>query len=69
MGISCIQAVQTIDKELEIRLSLRRKHREGIGSTFFDGSMYTQGSMAILPEALRPKPGHLSLSQQQVYEV
>ncbi|WKA05432.1 hypothetical protein VitviT2T_023400 [Vitis vinifera] len=61
-------AVQTIDKELEIRLSLRRKHREGIGSTFFDGSMYTQGSMAVLPEALRPKPGHLSLSQQQVYE-
>ncbi|RVW97169.1 CCR4-NOT transcription complex subunit 1 [Vitis vinifera] len=68
VGISCIQAVQTIDKELEIRLSLRRKHREGIGSTFFDGSMYTQGSMAVLPEALRPKPGHLSLSQQQVYE-
>jgi len=31
--------------------------------------MYTQGSMGVVPEALRPKPGHLSLSQQRVYEV
>lgn len=31
--------------------------------------MYPQGSMGVLPEALRPKPGHLSLSQQRVYEV
>ncbi|KAK6285447.1 hypothetical protein POUND7_011626 [Theobroma cacao] len=26
------------------------------------------GSMGVVPEALRPKPGHLSLSQQRVYE-
>lgn len=25
--------------------------------------------MGVLPEALRPKPGRLSLSQQRVYEV
>ncbi|KAJ6679400.1 hypothetical protein OIU79_019211 [Salix purpurea] len=30
--------------------------------------MYTQSSMGVVPEALRPKPGHLSVSQQRVYE-
>uniref|UniRef100_A0A2N9FJB6 CCR4-NOT transcription complex subunit 1-like n=1 Tax=Fagus sylvatica TaxID=28930 RepID=A0A2N9FJB6_FAGSY len=62
------KAIQTIDGEIAQQLTLRRKHREGVGPTFFDANMYTQGSMGVVPEALRPKPGHLSLSQQRVYE-
>ncbi|XVF73469.1 hypothetical protein PTKIN_Ptkin12aG0203600 [Pterospermum kingtungense] len=59
------KAIQTIDGEIANQLALRRKHRD---PTFFDPSMYGQGSMGVVPEALRPKPGHLSLSQQRVYE-
>ncbi|KAK9910902.1 hypothetical protein M0R45_034838 [Rubus argutus] len=61
------KAVATIDGEIGPQLSVRRK-REGAGATFFDANMYPQGSMGVVPEALRPKPGHLSLSQQRVYE-
>ncbi|KAH6817786.1 transcription regulator [Perilla frutescens var. frutescens] len=63
------KAVQTIDGEIAQQLSIRRKHRESVGATFFDASVYAQGQMGALPEALRPKPGHLSHSQQRVYEV
>ncbi|KAJ4727200.1 putative Ccr4-not transcription complex [Melia azedarach] len=62
------KAIQTIDGEIAQQLSLRRKHREGVGPSFFDPNMYAQGSMGVVPEALRPKPGHLSVSQQRVYE-
>ncbi|XP_059651610.1 uncharacterized protein LOC132299153 [Cornus florida] len=62
------KAIQTIDGEIAQQLSMRRKYREGVGSTYFDSSMYTHGHMGILPEALRPKPGRLSHSQQRVYE-
>ncbi|KAM1157156.1 hypothetical protein FF1_027788 [Malus domestica] len=59
------KALQTIDGEIAQQLSLRRK-REGAGTTFFDANMYTQSGS--VPESLRPKPGHLSISQQRVYE-
>ncbi|KAI3711268.1 hypothetical protein L2E82_41237 [Cichorium intybus] len=62
------KAVQTIDGELAPQLALRRKHREGVGATYFDANLYTQGHVGVLPEALRPKPGRLSHSQQRVYE-
>ncbi|XP_065859281.1 uncharacterized protein [Euphorbia lathyris] len=62
------KAIQTIDGEIAQPLSLRRKHRDGVGPTYFDANIYTQGSMGVVPEALRPKPGHLSVSQQRVYE-
>ncbi|EEF50313.1 ccr4-not transcription complex, putative [Ricinus communis] len=62
------KAIQTIDAEIAQQLSLRRKHRDGVGPTFFDANLYSQGSMGVVPEALRPKPGHLSVSQQRVYE-
>ncbi|XP_061369489.1 uncharacterized protein LOC133312337 [Gastrolobium bilobum] len=62
------KAINTIDTEIGQQLSLRRKHREGMGSTFFDTNLYPQGSMGGVPEPLRPKPGQLSLSQQRVYE-
>ncbi|OMP00668.1 hypothetical protein COLO4_12469 [Corchorus olitorius] len=58
------KAIQTIDGEIANQLAIRRKHRD---PSFFDPSIYGQGSMGV-PEALRPKPGHLSLSQQRVYE-
>ncbi|KAK7350377.1 hypothetical protein VNO77_08930 [Canavalia gladiata] len=62
------KAINTIDTEIGQQLPLRRKHREGMGSTFFDANLYPQGSMGGVPEPLRPKPGQLSLSQQRVYE-
>ncbi|GKB01494.1 CCR4-NOT transcription complex subunit 1 isoform X1 [Tanacetum coccineum] len=58
-----MQSVQTIDNELAPQLAIRRKHREGVGPAFFDASLYTQGHVGVLPEALRPKPGRLSHSQ------
>ncbi|CAI0393712.1 unnamed protein product [Linum tenue] len=62
------KAIQTINGEIAHQLQLRRKHRDSVGQTLFETNMYTQASLGVLPEALRPKPGHLSLSQQRVYE-
>ncbi|PIA29475.1 hypothetical protein AQUCO_06000080v1 [Aquilegia coerulea] len=62
------KAEQAIDGEIAGQLAIRRKHREGVGATYFDASTYTQGPMGVVPESLRPKPGRLSLSQQRVYE-
>ncbi|KAJ8900176.1 hypothetical protein K2173_024816 [Erythroxylum novogranatense] len=62
------KAIHVIDEEIRQQLALRRKHRDGIGPAFFDANIYGQGSMGIIPEALRPKPGHLSVTQQRVYE-
>ncbi|KAM7260736.1 hypothetical protein ACFE04_026211 [Oxalis oulophora] len=62
------KALQTIDGEIAQQLAIRRKHRESVGASFFDPNLHTQGSMGLLPEVLRPKPGHLSVSQQRVYE-
>ncbi|KAL3616494.1 hypothetical protein CASFOL_039884 [Castilleja foliolosa] len=62
------KAVQTIDGEIAQQLTVRRKHRENVGPTFFDASLYAQGQMGVLPETLRPQHGHLSHSQQRVYE-
>ncbi|KAI4354776.1 hypothetical protein L6164_003615 [Bauhinia variegata] len=62
------KAINTIDTEIGQQLALRRKHRDGMGPTFFDANLYSQGSMGGVPEPLRPKPGQLTLSQQRVYE-
>ncbi|KZV18909.1 hypothetical protein F511_17815 [Dorcoceras hygrometricum] len=62
------KAIQTIDGEIAQQLTIRRKHREGAGLTYFDSSLYAQSQMGGLPDALRPKPGRLSHSQQRVYE-
>ncbi|CAH9118024.1 unnamed protein product [Cuscuta europaea] len=59
------KAIQTIDETIAQQLAMR-KHREG--PTFFDSGLYTPGHLGVLPEALRPKPGRLSHSQQRVYE-
>jgi len=68
MSVS-LQAIQTIDADIAQQLLLRRKHRDGAGSSFFDPNILSQNSVSFIPESLRPKPGHLSLSQQRVYEV
>ncbi|XP_057532309.1 uncharacterized protein LOC130810318 isoform X1 [Amaranthus tricolor] len=62
------KAVQTVDGEISQQLSLRRKHRETLGSSIYDATVYAQGPMGVLPETLRPTPGRLSVSQQRVYE-
>ncbi|KAJ4956450.1 hypothetical protein NE237_013233 [Protea cynaroides] len=62
------KALSTIDGEISQQLTLRRKHREGVGLGYFDASIYTQGTMGVVPESLRPKPGRLSHAQQRVYE-
>ncbi|KFK42579.1 hypothetical protein AALP_AA1G013800 [Arabis alpina] len=62
------KAIQTIDADIAQQLSLRRKHRDGAGSSYYDPNMLSQNSASFIPESLRPKPGHLSLSQQRVYE-
>ncbi|KAF5204452.1 Ccr4-not transcription complex subunit [Thalictrum thalictroides] len=62
------KAEQAIDGEIAGQLAIRRKHREGVGATYFDANTYTQGPMGGVPESLRPKPGRLSVSQQRVYE-
>ncbi|KAL0866576.1 hypothetical protein Bca101_045694 [Brassica carinata] len=62
------KAIQNIDADIAQQLSLRRKHRDGAGSSHFDPNMLTQNSVSLIPESLRPKPGQLSLSQQRVYE-
>ncbi|KAI8024154.1 CCR4-NOT transcription complex subunit 1 [Camellia lanceoleosa] len=56
------KAIQTIDGEIAQQLSLKRKHREDVGPLYFDSGA------GVLPEALHPKPGRLSHSQQRVYE-
>lgn len=64
-----LQAMQTIDGEMAPQLSQRRKLREGARSQFYEAATYAQGPFARVPEALRPKPGRLSIAQQRVYEV
>ncbi|CAH2039394.1 unnamed protein product [Thlaspi arvense] len=62
------KAIQTIDADIAQQLLLRRKHRDGAGSSNFDPNMLSQNSVSFIPESLRPKPGQLSVSQQRVYE-
>ncbi|KAF7147217.1 hypothetical protein RHSIM_Rhsim03G0166300 [Rhododendron simsii] len=61
-------ALKTVDNEISQQLSLRRKHRDYAGQSYYNSSLYTQGPMSVIPEVLRPRPGHLSHSQQRVYE-
>ncbi|XP_077235419.1 transcription regulator [Tasmannia lanceolata] len=62
------KALQSIDGDIAPIVSFRRKQRDGVGSSFYDASTYTQSPFARVPEALRPKPGRLSIAQQRVYE-
>ncbi|KAL3683907.1 hypothetical protein R1sor_001929 [Riccia sorocarpa] len=61
------KALRDLEDAIGPSLAHRRKQREALGATFYDASTYI-GNLARLPEALRPKPGRLSNSQQRVYE-
>ncbi|KAL6645362.1 hypothetical protein ACP70R_016970 [Stipagrostis hirtigluma subsp. patula] len=67
-SVATRQAVEMIDGEIAQSFSQQRKQREAAGPAYYDAFNYAQGPFARLPEALRPKPGHLSAAQQRVYE-
>eukprot|EP00850_Spirogloea_muscicola_P021681 SM000258S09097 [mRNA] locus=s258:124363:135751:+ [translate_table: standard] len=62
------KALHDLEETLGPALAARKKSREQLGATFYDASIYSQGSLSRLPEALRPKPGRLSATQYRVYE-
>ncbi|KAK6926414.1 CCR4-NOT transcription complex subunit 1, domain 4, partial [Dillenia turbinata] len=62
------KALQTIDNEIAQQLLLRRKHRDGVGPSYYDASIYTQGPMGVIPESLRPRPGQVAHGQHRVYQ-
>ena len=64
------KAQRSIDELLLTSYAARRKHREANpNQPFVDVSVLTPGRFPqALPEALRPKPGHLNPSQFRVYE-
>nr|GLL40743.1 CCR4-NOT transcription complex subunit 1-like [Ipomoea trifida] len=59
------KAIQTIDETIAIELA-SMTHKEG--HTHIDSYICTEQCKGVLPEALRIKSGHLSYSQQRVYE-
>ncbi|XP_019188947.1 PREDICTED: CCR4-NOT transcription complex subunit 1-like [Ipomoea nil] len=59
------KAIQTIDEAINIELA-SMTHREG--HKHIDSYICTEQCKGVLPEALRIKSGHLSYSQQRVYE-
>ncbi|XP_062209520.1 uncharacterized protein LOC133911335 isoform X2 [Phragmites australis] len=67
-SVATRQAVEMIDGEIPQLFSQQRKKREVAGPSYYDAFNYAQGPFARVPEALRPKPGHLSAAQQRVYE-
>ncbi|WRX18737.1 CCR4-Not complex component [Theobroma cacao] len=62
------KALQTIDCEITQQLSVRRKPREGIDPSYYDANINAQGPMTVTRESPLLRPGHISHSQQQVYE-
>ncbi|KAG1362167.1 putative CCR4-NOT transcription complex subunit 1 [Cocos nucifera] len=66
-NVASQKAVELIDGEIGPSFAALRKQRETSGSAYYDAGIYAQGPFARVPEALRPKPGRLSLAQQRVY--
>ncbi|XXG66487.1 hypothetical protein AAC387_Pa06g0046 [Persea americana] len=64
------RALQSIDRDISSSLDYRRKPRDGVSSAsaFYDVGNFAKSPFAGIPEALRPKPGRLSNTQQRVYE-
>ena len=64
------KAQRSIDELLLTSYAARRKHRESNpNQAFVDVSVLTPGRFPqALPEALRPKPGHMNPAQFRVYE-
>lgn len=62
------KAAELIDATIGPSFAAIRKQREAAGSAYYDAGAYSQGAFARVPEALRPKPGRLSVTQQRVYD-
>ncbi|XP_020701272.1 CCR4-NOT transcription complex subunit 1 isoform X2 [Dendrobium catenatum] len=62
------KAAELIDAAIGPSFAAIRKQREAAGSAYYDAGAYSQGPFARVPEALRPKPGRLSVAQQRVYD-
>ncbi|XP_021286308.1 CCR4-NOT transcription complex subunit 1-like [Herrania umbratica] len=62
------KALQTIDREITQQLSVRRKPTERIDPSYYDANINAQGPMTVISESPLLRPGHVSHSQQQVYE-
>ncbi|XP_020592534.1 CCR4-NOT transcription complex subunit 1 isoform X2 [Phalaenopsis equestris] len=62
------KAAELIDATIGPSFAAIRKQRESAGSAYYDAGAYSQGPFAQVPEALRPKPGRLSVAQQRVYD-
>ncbi|XP_074578118.1 uncharacterized protein LOC141834681 isoform X2 [Curcuma longa] len=67
-NVASEKAVELIDGEMAPAFAAMRKQREASGSAYFDTVSYAQGPLSRIPEALRPKPGRLSIAQQRVYD-
>ncbi|ONK63797.1 uncharacterized protein A4U43_C07F19040 [Asparagus officinalis] len=65
-NVASDKAVELIDGEIGPSFASLRKQREAAGSAYYDAAV--QGLFARVPEALRPKPGRLSVGQQRVYD-
>ncbi|CAM6118665.1 unnamed protein product [Calypogeia fissa] len=61
------KALRDLEDAIGPALAVRRTQIKS-GATMHDASTYCGGNLGRLPEALRPKPGRLSPSQQRVYE-
>ena len=63
------QAFRDLEEHLSSWHAARRSKSQGHGPGFYDASAYNTGNLGRIPEALRPKPGHLTAAQLRVYEV
>ena len=61
------KAVRDINDRLGTAFQARQKAAAS-GQSYFDASVLTGRFPKSLPEALRPKAGHLTLPQERVYE-
>lgn len=63
------KSVPEADDNLAASYANRRKHRERTGQPYYDMAVYAASRYpSTLPEALRLKPGGLSVTQMRVYE-
>ena len=69
MMFPCAQAFRDLEEHLSNWHAARRSKSQGHGPGFYDASAYNTGNLGRIPEALRPKPGHLTAAQLRVYEV
>lgn len=62
------KAQRDLEEVIAPVLQARRNERSRAGPAYYEKYIYTNSSLASLPEALRPRPGRLSTAQSRVYE-